>query len=375
VSLALLLALAACAPGAAPSAPAAPAAPASGPPAAAPGQPPAAAGSLQALVEAARAEGSLSLIWGEGTLGGAEGTRRLAEGFNRHYGLNLSVRFTPGESMPPMLSRLTEEYRAGKPAATDLYAGYGGYVATGINSGLFEPVDWASWAPNVQNPALLATGGQAVVVESSMMGITYNTSKVRADEAPTSLQDLLKPQFKGRVATTPYTSGFERLAVPEMWGEQRTLDYMTRLADQLAGLLRCGDHSRIVAGEFDVFALDCSQSSTLDLMAKGAPITFVFASDAPFVQLLYLAVPKNSAHPNAAKLWINYLLSREAQDVLYDQDYADLHLLEGSKTAKDIARFAGGHIDVLPIDVAFYQQHDEANLVRIQGDLQKIVTK
>src|SRR5215211_5129720 len=37
---------------------------------------------LQALVDGARQEGQLTLVWGEGTLGGADGVRRLAEGFN-----------------------------------------------------------------------------------------------------------------------------------------------------------------------------------------------------------------------------------------------------------------------------------------------------
>ena len=38
---------------------------------------------LQSLVGAARAEGQLQLVWGEGTVGGPEGSGRLASGFNR----------------------------------------------------------------------------------------------------------------------------------------------------------------------------------------------------------------------------------------------------------------------------------------------------
>src|SRR6478609_6782264 len=67
---------------------------ASGPPAAsgAASGPPAAA-ALQTLVEGARREGQLTLTWSENSLGGAEGARRWAEGFNRLYGLNVDVRF------------------------------------------------------------------------------------------------------------------------------------------------------------------------------------------------------------------------------------------------------------------------------------------
>src|SRR5436190_22091985 len=77
---ALALLLAACAPAA--SAPARrPAAPAAAPASASAGST-AADPALAALVEAARREGSLSFTWGEGTMGGSEGARRLAEGFN-----------------------------------------------------------------------------------------------------------------------------------------------------------------------------------------------------------------------------------------------------------------------------------------------------
>src|SRR5436309_11884753 len=56
-------------------------------------------GKLKEIIEGARKEGRLSLVLGEGTLGGG-GSGRLAKGFNDYYGLKLDVRFTPGPAMP-----------------------------------------------------------------------------------------------------------------------------------------------------------------------------------------------------------------------------------------------------------------------------------
>ena len=67
-------------------------------------------------------------------------------------------------------------------------------------------------------------------------GITYNTQRVSGAAVPRTLQDLLKPEFKGRIASTPYAAGFNRLASPEVWGEQRTLEYARALTEQVAGL-------------------------------------------------------------------------------------------------------------------------------------------
>ncbi len=374
------LLLVACAPAAGGGAPAA--RPASAPPAAesAAGgasavSQPARSPALQALIDGARREGALSLVWGEGTIGGTEGVQKLAEGFNRYYGLNLNVRFTPGPSMPNMAARIVDEYNGGRAATTDVFVGYGGWITIIRQADALLPVDWASWAPNIQDPQVVAAGGRAVGIQSGVQGITYNTNRVRPEEVPTSLEDLLKPQYKGRLASTPYASGFDRLPVPELWGEARTLEFVRRYADQLAGLIRCNETERVASGEFEIFALDCNQSNALNARRRGAPVGFTIAADAPFVQIMYAAAPRNAPHPNAAQLWVNYLVSREAQDVLYDIDLSDYHLLPGSKTGADIQRLVGPNVKPIEIGVEFYERHDENELNRLRGEIERLLAK
>jgi ABC-type Fe3+ transport system substrate-binding protein len=88
-----------------------------------------------------------------------------------------------------------------------------------------------------------------------------------------------------------------------------------------------------------------------------------------------MAVPKNAAHPNAAKLWVNYVLSREAQDLLYEVSWQDLHLLPGSKTASDIASMQPAGATAMVIGVDFYEQHDEAELSRIRAEIERRLAK
>src|SRR5262249_48105010 len=163
----------------------------------------------QAMIEAARKEGQLTLIWGEGTMGGSEGVRRLAAGYNKHYGLNVDVRFTPGDSMPQMVARVGQEVRAGRATSTDLVVAYASSILVAAQTDSLEAVDWASWAPNVRDPELRTSTGIAVAYQSSLAGITYNTERVRGAQVPHTLQDLLKPEYKGRVASTPYAAYFD----------------------------------------------------------------------------------------------------------------------------------------------------------------------
>jgi ABC-type Fe3+ transport system substrate-binding protein len=329
----------------------------------------------QALVEAARREGQLTFVWGASTMGGPDGLRRLADGFNKRYGLQLDVQFTPGPSMPEMAQRIAQEYQAGRPASSDLVPGYAVHMAVAVAANALEPVDWLSWAENVRRAEQIVAGGTAVTFETSTPGITYNTARVRADEVPTSLQDLLNPRYKGRIASTPFAANFDYLATDDLWGESRTMEYLTKLADQAAGLMRCTEHERLVTGEFDLLALDCSQNNALALQAKGAPIGFTLAADAPLLLPLYVGVPRNARHPNAAKLWVDYLVSREAQDVLYDENSSDSHLVAGSKSAERVEALQRAGVRFSVADVDFVQRQDEAEFNRRRARAQEILQK
>jgi iron(III) transport system substrate-binding protein len=333
------------------------------------------AGPLKDLIEGARREGALAVVWGAGTMGGNDGVRRLAAGFNKTYGLNLDVGFTPGPSMPEVAAKVAQELAAGRPASTDVLIGSEAHVVSMIQADVLAPVDWASWAPNVQGPRQMARGGRAITYQASLQGVAYNTNRVRPDEVPKSLEDLLKPQYKGRIASTPYGSGFELLSVPELWGEQRTMEFMRRFVDQLGGLIRCLETQRISSGEFDMLAVACSASNTLAAKATGAPLDCALLSDAPFAQLLYMAVPKNAAHSNAAKLWIDYMVSREGQDILYETNFADSHLVPGSKTALWIEQLQAAGGKIIEIDLAFYEAHDERALQRTLDEIVRILQK
>ncbi|HLG69358.1 MAG TPA: extracellular solute-binding protein [Chloroflexota bacterium] len=334
------------------------AAPASSPPASAGGaasaQP---AGDLQAIVDGARKEGALTLTYGEGTLGGNEGAQKIGAALNKQYGLNLNIQQTPGPSMPEMVSKVMQEYQTSRPASTDIVVGYAETILPAVQSGLFQQVDWSAWAPNIKDPQLTASAGGAVAVQTSIAGITVNTAKLKGASVPSTLQDLLKPEYKGHLASTPYAAYFDFLATDSLWGEQKTTDYLTAFTKQVAGLIRCNEINRVASGEFDAFAIACSQSDSLIAKQKGQPIDFVVPSDAPLALFLYVGVPKNAPHPNAAKLWVNQLLSPEAQTILYDVNAADLHVLPGSKTAGELQSLAASGKKPVLQTVEWLQDH------------------
>lgn len=334
------------------------------------------AAALQQIVDAARQEGQLTFTWGAGTMGGGGGAgiQQLADAFNKYYGLNLSVSYTPGPSMPSMVSQVTQEYQANQPASSDLVVGYATHMLPLISAGVIQPVDWTSWAPNIQNPDIIAPNGVAVEWESSVGGIGYNTNDITGADIPTSLQDLLKPEFKGKIASTSYGANFDYLSTPPLWGREKTLSYLNQLSGQLEGLIRCDEVDRLGSSEFDLFGLTCSQSNVFQVQQKGAPVGFVVPSDAAMALSLYVAIPKNAVHPNAAELWVNYLLTRDTQDFLYSTDYADSIHVPGSKTAQQFSDLQAKGIQMTTINVQFVQGLDEKQIAQNRQDIQAILT-
>ena len=165
------------------------------------------------------------------------------------------------------------------------------------------------------------------------------------------------------------------MASPEIWGEQRVAEYMARFADQVVGLIPCGGLERVVTGEFDLFALDCGSYEAHAWQQKGAPVGHVIPSDAARINYLYLGLPRTSAHPDAARLWINFILSREAQDLEYERETVDHHLVPGSKTAGEVAALEAKGMRLTEIDVQFMQRQDDQEVARIRQVLLRELQK
>src|SRR3990170_5405240 len=74
---------------------------------------------LQKVIEGANKEGNLLLEWSGPRMGGHAGLSAMVNAMNKRYGTNIRVSFTPGQPMPQMLHKQTQEWRAGQPSSSD----------------------------------------------------------------------------------------------------------------------------------------------------------------------------------------------------------------------------------------------------------------
>jgi iron(III) transport system substrate-binding protein len=288
---------------------------------------------MQKVIDGVKTEGVLTLSYGS-ALDGATGAGKLQDRINRKFGVNLKFNFTPAPSGPEMASRIAQEIAANRPSSTDIFF----TSMTSENARYFEPIEWRELLPDLPQEAL-KYGNRGVAFATLLIGVTYNSAIVPPEQAPTSLFDLLKPEWKGKLAARVSTTFMSYLALPEVLGPKGAVDFFREFGARADGQMRCGSWERIVSGEFPIFFPDCGDYEARKALRLGAPIGHIIPREAGGMAFWPLGIPRNSAHPNAARLFIAYLLGREGQDFLWETDATDYHLLPGSHLAPEIEKY------------------------------------
>ena len=146
----------------------------------------------------------------------------------------------------------------------------------------------------------------------------YNTKLVSREEVPRDWDDLLNTAWRGeKISIDP--EEFSWLAGMEAYlGEDKTRRLMIGLAKQRIRWQKSQQNiaQLLVAGEFPL-GLGYATRTTV-IKDAGAPIDWVRTTKPVVVDAHYLAMSVQPPHPNAVKLWIDFLNSYDGQKILYE---------------------------------------------------------
>lgn len=323
---------------------------------------------LQQIVDGAKKEGALTLSYAANILGGAEGARIGAAGVKQFFGVDIDVTYYPGPSFAPMVSRLLTEMQAGQPSSTDLYNGTAVELQPNLPKGLFRPVNWTQLYPGRITPEIAEAGGRALRIVTKVPGILYNKRVAPQFGAAKVMGDLLKPEYKGKLYTTPYLAGFDVLVAKDVWGYAKTADFVTQLAENVGGLAACAAVDRIASGEIPALALSCSGSEA-NLAKYGGVLGAVPMHDIASRRFDYLGIPVNAAHPNAAILFALYASSPEGQvKILHDGFGSELDTYPETPTHREIAALEKEGVPFIDVTTDWWASHQGIN-----EDLAKLI--
>src|SRR5262245_7452680 len=286
---------------------------------------------VQQLIDRARNEGELNLVLSTSFFGQGNALPEFQRVFNEYYGLNTKINRTPGPPHTEEVAPLIQQVNAGRTPEGDLFFGYESTTSALIDANAAEFADWQALNPNVPSQAI-AEGGFALAYASKVYGVSYSEQQVSPSEVPRTMQDVLDPKWTGRIASTPYATPFDLLAQPSELGEQATTAFVRQLADQVGGLIRCGEYERLLSGEFAMLVMNCGSQSDLRAKSQGLPINAAILSDAIHIGYDHVAVVATAKNVATATLFAAFLLTEPGQRLIYEADLEDLHFLPGSQT-------------------------------------------
>jgi iron(III) transport system substrate-binding protein len=220
-----------------------------------------------------------------------------------------------------LVVRLTNEARAGRVQA-DAWCLVDGVQAI-MQAGLVAPFEVPS--ANRLPPGLVDREHRWVATNLGVRSAAYNTQVVPKEHAPHGYQDLLDPRWKGKIVWNPMSMtgawGFISTVIKGM-GDEKGMTYLRALAKQQIVPLPIAIRAvldRVIAGEYAI-GLEMNNTHAAISAAQGAPVAWVPLN--PVSETVQVAgLVKGAAHPNAAKLFLDFMVSKAGQNIFRDNDY------------------------------------------------------
>ena len=308
-----------------------------------------------AVVAGAQKEGEL-ITWAVGEI---PFQMMVVERFKKKYPFMRKVDAVriPSERLR---TRLMTEAQTGKGSNVDVLGLSGFELLFLAEKGFFAPYR-SPEASAVPDGFKDAHGHWSSYYVNTMV-TAYNTRQVTPREVPQRWEDLLDMKWKGKIAF--FEEEYEWYAnFLKIVGREKGLDFMRRFAKQ--ELQFRGGHTQMVqllaAGEFPIMAVAFAPRVSV-VRESGAPIDWV-ALNPTFSLPVGMGLYKSAPHANAARLYVDFMLSKEIQQEVW------VNAAWKGSARKDVTpkdpRWQG--IKVMPLDLSFAHSYEE-----IARDFQQI---
>ncbi|KUL21886.1 ABC transporter substrate-binding protein [Streptomyces regalis] len=327
-------------------------------------------GGMDALVKAAKKEGTLHAIalprdWAN--------YGALIDGFQKKYGIKIEVENPDGASQDE-INAVTS--RKGQDRAPDVLDLGSSFALSAAQQGLLAPYKVQAFAdiPEGQKDAQ----GRWYNDYGGYISIGCDAKRVK--ECPETFADLLKPQYKGQVALNgnPTKSGS---AFGGVWAASLasggSFDDIQPGLDFFAKLKKNGNYTPVESTPATVEKGETPISIDWDYLnagyadefkSKGVDWKVAVPTDGKFSQYYSQAINKDAPHPAAARLWEEYLYSAEGQN-LWLKGYARPALMPAMEKAGTLDKTAAAKLPEVAGTPSFptEEQQNKAKTVLGQG--------
>lgn len=287
---------------------------------------------LDAMVKAAKAEGEVT--WYSSSPDTQN--KRVTDAFTAKYGIRVQVLRLSSNGLQ---QRYSAEAAAGNIAA-DVVVNAGNsvsYAEEGIAKGWVESISEAG-IPVIKGgeyPAKFNRGPTAIVqITPWLMG--YNTDKLKGADVPRDWRDLLKAQFKGQIIMPDPRASDAYLDVLALLLDRYGEGFFNQLRAQNLRFASQGSSAVQSLGAGEGWIVGPTTSANIMIIkVKGAAVDLAVPDLTSGVELqVMLSARAKSKHPAAARLFANYVLSKEGNTV-YNNEPAGVTMYDTTGLPKD----------------------------------------
>ena len=260
------------------------------------------------IVEAAKKEGEI--IWF--TSMSVDQSQPLMNAFQKKYPAIKPVLMRAGGGA--IMNRVLTETRAGM-FGFDVVGGRGEMIQIFKERGIIAP--YISPETKVIDADLFDKQGYWYVHYVVPWALGYNTQLVKKEEVPKTYEALLDPKWKGGRISMDNEGYLVLQGLITAWGKEKAIDYMKKLAAQEPVLMR-GNTERVAFTGAGQYPLILAYAHTIEREKfKGSPMDWIPLEPA-VVEIDPQMIGAKSPHPNAARLFMDYILSKEGQEMLLE---------------------------------------------------------
>lgn len=233
--------------------------------------------------------------------------------------------------------------------------------------GLLQPYQSPNLAQieeKFRDPAKMK-GNYSSAVYLGVLGFGVNMDRIQKlglEKAPTSWEELLDPRLAGEIQIAdPQSSGTAYTAIAtfvQLWGEEKAFDYFKKLHKNISQYTKSGiTPSRNAARGETAIGIGFLHDYSLE-KKNGANLELVVPSEGTGYELGGVSILKGARNLDNAKLFVDWALSKEAQELAWQKGEAFQSLTnvtaEQSPYAQDTSK-----LKLIDYDFEKYGSSDE----------------
>ena len=277
--------------------------------------------------------------------------RALEDGFRKRYGLGPDFKYTNiRKGTGPTISTARQEIKAGRITFDVIVVPGGGFFHGAAEAGAFLPLDSGQWKyheANAKKANALFEYPHFVIASSYTFQPIWNATCPGMENVNiTSYADILDPKYKGKTIASDITksvsyattilalqeAGFD---VEAMWKKQKAQDPLVafRTEPKMQMVINCErpiDMWNLVGRAYQSIEKEPSLAKKL---------RWGTYKEGQVLLNRQTAVMKGAPHPNAGKLFIEFLLSKEGLDIVAEREASLITYREGYTAPESVQKY------------------------------------